>query len=107
MKEVQQSAQRRLSELTRVRHQTAEEHVEKMSSLLCTHQQELQSLQDDLSAKLKVKEQADRQEIQGLESRLTAVTQVVNVIDKERVEKLKFNLTVLQVTRTKQKKHVN
>ncbi|KAG0042612.1 hypothetical protein BGZ83_000252 [Gryganskiella cystojenkinii] len=72
LKEIQQSAQRRLSEITKTRQQAAEGHAEKMSDLLCTHQQELQAVHLQLAAQLKAKGQADREQIQALEARVTA-----------------------------------
>jgi len=107
LKEAQQSAQRRLSEMTRSHNQAAEQYADKMSSVMGAHHQELQSVHAQLTAKLKSKEKTDQQKIQALESRLAAVTAArassstscnSSSDNREQIKKLIADLKDLQVS---------
>ena len=91
--------------MTKTRQQTVEGHAEKMSDLLCVHQQELQSVRMQLTAQLKAKDQADREQIQALEARAT-VAQLSKGAnggtgggEREQFEKFTATLKELKVSR--------
>ncbi|GJJ69944.1 hypothetical protein EMPS_02293 [Entomortierella parvispora] len=109
LKDVQQTAQRRLSEMTREHSRMAELYADKISSVMGAHQMELQSVHTKLSAQLKSKEQFNQQEIRTLESRLAAaiarasssppfvsVNKDSNSSNREQLEKLTTSLNRLQ-----------